>query len=49
MPRTVPAALNGFGLWLGLMVGLTAINYGFPILHLLAAGNAAPAVIVGAH
>ncbi|MBV9248153.1 MAG: b(o/a)3-type cytochrome-c oxidase subunit 1 [Acetobacteraceae bacterium] len=48
MPRRVPAALNGFGLWLGLMVGLTVINYGFPILHLLASGNAAPAVLVGA-
>ena len=35
-PRTLPAALNGFGLWLGLMVGLTIVNYGFPIAHLLA-------------
>ena len=32
----VPAALNGFGLWLGLMVGLTIVNYGFPIAQLLA-------------
>jgi cytochrome c oxidase subunit 1 len=27
----MPAALNGFSLWLGLMVALTIANYGFPI------------------
>ena len=48
-PRSLPAALNGFGLWLGLMVGLTIVNYGFPIAHLLATpGTAVPAVRVGA-
>jgi cytochrome c oxidase subunit 1 len=48
-PRTVPAALNGFALWLSLMIGLTVVNYGFPIAHLLAMpGTAVPAVIVGA-
>lgn len=47
-PRTVPAALNGFGLWLSLMVGLTVVNYGFPIAHLIAVGSPVPAVIVGA-
>ncbi len=48
-PRSVPAALNGFGLWLGLMVGLTVLNYGFPILNLLSvSGTAVPAVMVGA-
>jgi cytochrome c oxidase subunit 1 len=47
-PRTVPAALNGFGLWLGLMIALTIVNYGFPIAYLLATpGNAVPAVMVG--
>jgi len=47
-PRSLPAALNGFGLWLGLMVGLTIVNYGFPIAHLLATpGTAVPAVNVG--
>jgi len=47
-PRTVPAALNGFGLWLGLMVALTIVNYGFPIAHALATpGTAVPAVMVG--
>ena len=33
-PRTLPAALNGFALWLGLMMGLTIVNYGFPIANL---------------
>ncbi len=47
-PVRLPAALNGFGLWLGLMIGLTITNYGFPVLHLIAEGNAVPAVIVGA-
>ncbi len=48
-PRTVPVALNGFGLWLSLMIGLTVVNYGYPIVHLLATpGTAVPAVIVGA-
>ncbi len=48
-PKVLPAALNGFGLWLGLMVGLTVINYGFPILNLLSvSGKSVPAVIVGA-
>ncbi len=47
-PRALPAALNGFGLWLGLMVGLTIVNYGFPIVQLLATpGTAVPAVNVG--
>ncbi len=48
-PRTLPAALNGFGLWLGLMIGLTILNYGFPIAHLLATpGTRVPAILVGA-
>jgi len=47
-PRALPAALNGFGLWLGLMVALTLVNYGFPIAHSLATpGTAVPAVKVG--
>ena len=48
-PRNLPAALNGFGLWLALMVGLTVVNYGFPIANLLATpGTAVPAVMTGA-
>ena len=47
--RTVPAALNGLGLWLALMIGLTLINYGFPIYYQLAhGGGAVSAVYVGA-
>jgi cytochrome c oxidase subunit I len=48
-PDRVPAVLNGHGLWLGLMVGLTILNYGFPIVHLLATPQTSvPAVFVGA-
>ena len=47
-PRSLPAALNGFGLWLGLMIGLTVMNYGFPITYLMTTGGrAVPAVYVG--
>jgi cytochrome c oxidase subunit 1 len=48
-PARVPVALNGFALWLTLMIGLTVVNYGYPIAQLLALkGNAVPAVYVGA-
>jgi cytochrome c oxidase subunit I len=48
-PHNLPAALNGLGLWVGLMIALTIANYGFPIAHLLATpGTAVPAVMVGA-
>jgi cytochrome c oxidase subunit 1 len=48
-PVRVPVALNGFALWLTLMIGLTVINYGYPIAQLLALkGNAVPAIYVGA-
>ncbi|MRW84881.1 cytochrome C oxidase subunit I [Pseudoduganella sp. FT26W] len=41
----IPAALNGFGLWLALMIGLSVINYGFPIAQLINTPNTAvPAV-----
>ena len=47
-PIALPAALNGFALWVGLMVGLTVTNYGFPVVELLArTGMAVPAVYVG--
>jgi len=29
-----PAALNGFGLWVAMMIGLTLVNYGWPIVQL---------------
>ena len=48
-PTAIPAALNGFALWLALMVGLTIINYGPPIVQLWAFdGVAVPAVYEGA-
>jgi len=48
-PVAVPAPLNGFGLWIALMVGLTITNYGYPILQLaLRPGGAVPAVYIGA-
>ena len=47
-PRSVAPALNGFALWLSLMIGLTIINYGFPIAHLIALPNTAvPVVMIG--
>ena len=47
-PHRVPAALNGFGLWVGLMIALTVVNYGFPIAHLLALPETSvPVVRVG--
>ncbi len=48
-PTSVPVALNSFGLWLALMVGLTVVNYGYPIVQLMALKNTSvPAVYVGA-
>ena len=29
-----PASLNGLGLWLGMMIALTVVNYGYPIVQL---------------
>jgi cytochrome c oxidase subunit 1 len=44
-----PAALNTFGLWVALMIGLTVVNYGFPIAQLATLqGTAVPAVPIGA-
>jgi cytochrome c oxidase subunit I len=41
----VPAALNGFALWIGLMIGLTVVNYGFPIVQLALLPEASVPVI----
>ncbi|MBC5783108.1 cbb3-type cytochrome c oxidase subunit I [Ramlibacter sp. USB13] len=44
----VPLALNSFGLWVGLMIGLTVVNYGFPIVQLASLpGTSVPVVRVG--
>jgi hypothetical protein len=34
-PVSLPWALNGLGLWLGLMIALTITNYGYPIVQLM--------------
>jgi cytochrome c oxidase subunit I len=45
----VPAALNSFGLWVALMIGLTVVNYSVPIFQLLRLQQSSvPAVVVGA-
>src|SRR5436309_2683246 len=49
MPARIPAALNSFGLWLALMIGLTVVNYGYPIAQLMTLPQTnVPAVYVGA-
>ncbi|RQH06967.1 b(o/a)3-type cytochrome-c oxidase subunit 1 [Paraburkholderia dinghuensis] len=45
----VPVALNSFGLWVALMIGLTVVNYSVPIAQLLfLPQTSVPAVPVGA-
>jgi cytochrome c oxidase subunit 1 len=45
----VPAALNSFGLWVALMIGLTVVNYSVPIAQLIGLQQTSvPAVAVGA-
>jgi cytochrome c oxidase subunit 1 len=47
-PVTLPWALNGLGLWVGLMIALTITNYGFPIAQLIQLHEVqVPAVYVG--
>ena len=41
----VPAALNGLGLWVAMMIALTIINYGYPIVQLASLKEAAVPVI----
>jgi cytochrome c oxidase subunit 1 len=46
----LPIALNGFALWLALMIGLSVVNYGYPIGQLMALKETSvPAVPVGGH
>jgi cytochrome c oxidase subunit 1 len=48
-PRVVSVALNGYGLWVGLMLLLTAINYGFPIAYLMSRHDTSvPVIHIGA-
>ena len=45
----VPKALDSFALWVGLMVGLTVVNYGVPIVQLaLIPESSVPVIPVGA-
>ena len=41
----VPALLNGFGLWVAMMIGLTLVNYGYPIAQLALLKEASVPVI----
>jgi cytochrome c oxidase subunit 1 len=44
----VPASLNGFALWVAMMIALTVVNYGFPIAQLASLNETSvPAVRVG--
>ena len=44
----VPAGLNGFALWVGMMIALTVVNYGFPIAQLASLKETSvPAVRMG--
>jgi cytochrome c oxidase subunit 1 len=48
-PVRVPAALNGYAVWVALMILLTVTNYGFPVLKLaVQSGTSVPAIYVGA-
>jgi cytochrome c oxidase subunit 1 len=44
----VPAGLNSFGLWIGMMIALTLVNYGFPIAQLASVKETSvPAIHMG--
>jgi cytochrome c oxidase subunit 1 len=44
----VPVALNGYALWLALMIGLSVVNYGYPISQLIALKQTSvPAIPIG--
>ncbi|WP_063532681.1 b(o/a)3-type cytochrome-c oxidase subunit 1 [Burkholderia sp. MSMB1589WGS] len=48
-PKTLPVALNSFGLWIALMIGLTVVNYGYPIAQLMSLKQpSVPAIYMGA-
>ena len=43
-----PAALNSFGLWVAMMIGLTIVNYGYPIAQLaVLPQTSVPAIPIG--
>ncbi len=41
----VPVALNGFGLWIAMMIALTVVNYGYPIAQLASLKQASVPII----
>jgi cytochrome c oxidase subunit 1 len=44
----VPVALNSYALWLALMIGLSVVNYGYPISQLIALKQTSvPAIPIG--
>ena len=44
----VPSALNGFALWVGMMIALTVVNYGYPIYALASLKETSvPAIFTG--
>jgi cytochrome c oxidase subunit 1 len=45
VPSYTPAVLNGFGLWVAMMIGLTVVNYGYPIVQLAVVPEASVPVI----
>lgn len=40
-----PAVLNGLGLWVAMMIGLTVVNYGYPIIQLALTPEASVPII----
>ncbi|MBN3815421.1 b(o/a)3-type cytochrome-c oxidase subunit 1 [Paraburkholderia sp. Se-20369] len=47
-PKKLPIALNSFGLWIALMIGLTVVNYGYPIAQLMVLKQpSVPAIYLG--
>jgi cytochrome c oxidase subunit 1 len=47
--RSVPLALNSYGIWVALMIALTVTNYGYPIAALVThRDTSVPAIYVGA-
>ncbi|MEO8922684.1 MAG: cytochrome C oxidase subunit I, partial [Caldimonas sp.] len=48
LPVKAPALLNGFRLWVAMMIALTVVNYGFPIVQLASlSGTSVPAIPMG--
>ena len=44
-PAHTPVALNGLGLWVAMMIALTVVNYGYPIVQLASLPEASVPVI----